>query len=336
MRILFPGTALSDPLRAKSRRIADSLVSFKGLYGRYSELAGSPLVEFFHYFFACFSILHFFAFLSQNTPQKGAGKCQKAWKSTNKPPPDPAWKPYLQKASPECENRIRFNVLSLFPKVPGIPKSIANWTQDDPGPAICEQTGHPKKQQKTSRQKVINFTEMVANWGPQGRPKFGQFVTFSELFAPRARNGPGVVPGSKKGRPRRPKGAKRLPEGSQKSWKSYPQGSHKASKSDAQATKQPSNKATTQRSDKATKQQSNQATKQPSNKATKQQSHKATQATQAPQPPQPNALSKSIRNSIGNSISNAMANAIANATANAMATAVTDHGTVAGRPKATG
>jgi len=50
----------------------------------------------------------------------------------------------------------------------------------------------------------------------------------------------------------------------------------------------------------------------------------------------PNALSKSIRNSIGNSISNAMANAIANATANAMANAVTDHGTVAGRPKATG
>ena len=31
-----------------------------------------------------------------------------------------------------------------------------------------------------------------------------------------------------------------------------------------------------------------------------------------------------------------MANAIANATANAMANAVTDHGTVAGRPKATG
>ena len=48
------------------------------------------------------------------------------------------------------------------------------------------------------------------------------------------------------------------------------------------------------------------------------------------------ALSKSIRNSIGNSISNARANAIANATANAMANAVTDHGTVAGRPKATG
>ena len=43
-----------------------------------------------------------------------------------------------------------------------------------------------------------------------------------------------------------------------------------------------------------------------------------------------------VRNSIGNSISNAMANAIANATANAMANAVTDHGTVAGRPKATG
>ena len=42
----------------------------------------------------------------------------------------------------------------------------------------------------------------------------------------------------------------------------------------------------------------------------------------------PNAISKCIGNSIGNSISNAIANAMANA--------VTDHGTVAGRPKATG
>ena len=38
----------------------------------------------------------------------------------------------------------------------------------------------------------------------------------------------------------------------------------------------------------------------------------------------------------GNSIRNAMANTIANATATSMANAVTDHGTVAGRPKATG
>ena len=89
----------------------------------------------------------------------------------------------------------------------------------DPGPAICEQTGHPKKQQKTSRQKVINFTEMVANWGPQGRPKFGHFATFSQLFAPRARNVPGVVPGSRKVRPRRPKGVKRYQKVMQKTSK---------------------------------------------------------------------------------------------------------------------
>ena len=43
-----------------------------------------------------------------------------------------------------------------------------------------------------------------------------------------------------------------------------------------------------------------------------------------------------LLSAFGNSIRNAMANAIANATANAMANAVTDHGTVAGRPKATG
>ena len=75
---------------------------------------------------------------------------------------------------------------------------------------------------------------MVSNWGPRGPPKFNQIVIFSQLFAPRARNGPGVVPGSKKGRPRRPKGAKRLPKGSKKSWKRHPKGFHKASKCNKQ------------------------------------------------------------------------------------------------------
>ena len=75
---------------------------------------------------------------------------------------------------------------------------------------------------------------MVSKWGPRGPPKFNQIVTFSQLFAPRARNGPGVVPGSKKARPRRPKGAKRLPKGSKKSWKRHPKGFHKASKCNKQ------------------------------------------------------------------------------------------------------
>ena len=44
----------------------------------------------------------------------------------------------------------------------------------------------------------------------------------------------------------------------------------------------------------------------------------------------------SICMSMDDSKNQAMVNAVANATANAMANAVTDHGTVAGRPKATG
>ena len=100
----------------------------------------------------------------------------------------------------------------------------------DPGTAICEQNGYPKKQQKTSRRKIINLTKMVSNWGPRVPPKFNQIVIFSKLFAPRARNGPGVVPGSKKGRPRHPKDAKRLPKGCKKLWKRHPKGFHKASK----------------------------------------------------------------------------------------------------------
>ena len=60
-------------------------------------------------------------------------------------------KPYLQKAPPKCENRILFNVLSLFPRVPGTQKTSQIGARMDPGTAICEQNGHPKKQQKASR-----------------------------------------------------------------------------------------------------------------------------------------------------------------------------------------
>ncbi len=53
---------------------------------------------------------------------------------------------------------------------------------------------------------------MVSNWGPRSPPKFNQFVPFSPIFPPRARIGPGFVPGSKKIRPSRPKVTKSLPK----------------------------------------------------------------------------------------------------------------------------
>ena len=142
------------PFGRSPGEFADFLNSFKGPHGRHSELVGirrSFVLDFFHYFFAYFSILHFFTFLSQNTPQKGAKKCQPSCKSTKKHPPDLACKPYLQKATLKCENRIPFNVLSLFPKVPGTQKTSQIGPQMEPGTAICEQNGHPKKQQKPSR-----------------------------------------------------------------------------------------------------------------------------------------------------------------------------------------
>ena len=122
--------------------------------GPNSELPGiscSSDLELFHYFFSCFSILHVFTFLSQNTPQQGAKECQKSSKSLKKHPPDPAWKTYLPKASLKSENRIIFNVLSLFSKVPGTQKTSQIAAQMDPGTAICEQNGDSKKQQETSR-----------------------------------------------------------------------------------------------------------------------------------------------------------------------------------------
>ena len=95
----------------------------------------------------------------------------------------------------------------------------------DPGPAICEQTGYPKKQQKTSRQKVINLIKMVSNWGPQGRPKFGQFLTFSHLFAPGAEMGRESSRAPKKVA----RSVQKVPKGSQKVAKSHGKDIQKAS-----------------------------------------------------------------------------------------------------------
>ena len=113
----------------------------------------------------------------------------------------------------------RFKPIS---KGPRYPKKHQNWTPN--GPRNCNLWAKwvPKKTTKKKCWKVINFIKMVSKWGPREPPKFNKIVVFSLLFAPRAWNGPGVVPGSKQGRPRRPKGAKSLPKGSKKSWKRHP------------------------------------------------------------------------------------------------------------------
>ena len=81
---------------------------------------------FFLLFFRLFSHTHFFHFLVPKQSPK-TKKCQKSEKSVKNHPPDLALNSYLQKGTPKCENRIPFDVLSLFPRVPGTPKSITNW-----------------------------------------------------------------------------------------------------------------------------------------------------------------------------------------------------------------
>ena len=79
-----------------------------------------------------FSILHFSTFSFQNNPQKRSQKCSKSSKSVQETPPNLALNSYLHKGSPKCENRIPFNVLSLFPKVQGTLKSVTIWTPNGP------------------------------------------------------------------------------------------------------------------------------------------------------------------------------------------------------------
>ena len=67
-------------------------------------------VPFFHSFFACFSILYVFTYLSQNTSQKGVRKRQQSQKSIKNHSLNLAWKSCLQNGSPKCENHTLFNV----------------------------------------------------------------------------------------------------------------------------------------------------------------------------------------------------------------------------------
>ena len=189
--------------------------------GWYPELLGIPpsfVLDFFHSFFACFSIPHFFTFLSQNTPQKGAKKCQKAWKSTNKPPPDPAWKPYLQKASPECENRIPFNVLSLFPRVPGTPKSITNWIRNGPRNSKLWAKWVSKK---TTKNKPLKSRQLYQKSLKLGTPGAAKVRPNCDPFRNFLHPGPEMGQESSRGPKRVAQDVQKVPKGFQKVAKSH-------------------------------------------------------------------------------------------------------------------
>ena len=114
-----------------------------GNEGHLLLLSEAPGDHKIYTFFGYFSILHFFTFVCQNLPRKGSKRCWKSSKSIEKTPPDLALNSYLPSGPPKCENRIPFNVSSLFPRVPGTPQFGPRM---DPGTANCEQNGHPKKQ----------------------------------------------------------------------------------------------------------------------------------------------------------------------------------------------
>ena len=122
----FPRDCFKGPPWGEVPEKADSLVSFKGPHGPLTELPGSGRGNFRSSFFGRYSVFHFFTFSSQSSPRKDSKKCPKLQKSTKKHLPDLALNSSLQKGAPKCENRIPFNVLSLFPKVPGTLKSITN------------------------------------------------------------------------------------------------------------------------------------------------------------------------------------------------------------------
>ena len=131
--------------------IADFLSSFKGPHGSRDEIARNylhGLHENIRLLFRLFFQAQFVhLFVPKHSPE-GSQKVLKIMKIYKKHPPDLAWKSYLQKAPPKCENRILFKVLSLFPRVPGTPKSIATWTPNGPRNCKLWEKWVPKKTTK--------------------------------------------------------------------------------------------------------------------------------------------------------------------------------------------
>ena len=139
------------------------------------------------YFFVCFPCSICSPFCPKTLPRMGPKSSQKSWKSTKKPPPDLAWKPYLQKAPPKCENRIPFNVLSLFPRVPGTPKSIANSIPNGPRNCKLWEKWVPKK---TAKSKPLKSQQLYQNGLKLGPPGATKVQPISNFFAPFCTPGP--------------------------------------------------------------------------------------------------------------------------------------------------
>ena len=97
--------------------------------------------------------LHLFTFLSQNTPRKGVQQVVKIIKFAKKHPPDLAWKSYLQKGSPKCENLPlqRFKPISKGPRYTEKHRKLdPRWTPDLQ--FVCK-LGTPKNNKKQAAKK---------------------------------------------------------------------------------------------------------------------------------------------------------------------------------------
>merc|ERR1711966_38930 len=90
--------------------------------------SSSPHDFFSTPFLTLFSYSIFSHNCPKTLPKRGSKKRQKSQKSVKDHSSNLAWKSCLQKGFPKCENRIPFNVLSLFPRFPGTPKKLPNWT----------------------------------------------------------------------------------------------------------------------------------------------------------------------------------------------------------------
>ena len=123
-----------DPMRNLLNSAEEGSRRFSFFKGRQvpGPFLSFSLHEHFQILFSFFSILHFHTFVPRHSRTRASKKRQKSQKSITNRSVNLAWKSYLQKGPPKCENRIPFKRFKSISEVPRYPKKApemdSKWT----------------------------------------------------------------------------------------------------------------------------------------------------------------------------------------------------------------
>ena len=168
-------------------------------------------MKMFDMFFGCFSTLHLFTFLSQNTFQKGSAKCKKNIKINEKTPTRSSFEFVPPKRNPKVWKSYPLQSFKPISKSPRYPKNITNWNPN--GPRNCKLWAKWVPE-KTTKNKPLKNHQLYKNglkFGTLGATKVQQNCNFFATFSTPGPKWPRSRPGVQK---RSPEASKRCQKAS--------------------------------------------------------------------------------------------------------------------------